>query len=184
MTRRDRITGAVTHPGGDQSVGEGLVAIHRDLRAIALLGHRHLKLILLRQDVADRVGISSRKRHDGGVGDARVFAGEFFFDQRRQLLDIEIKNLRDQAEDKNVFAFVFRRPAQRLNRQSGDRHADVNETFVVKVRLDVVGIVKQDPAIFQKADVVLITVLIERNQEIGFISRGKNFTRAHADLED
>ena len=28
---RDGITGAVTHAGGDQSVGEGLVAIHRDL---------------------------------------------------------------------------------------------------------------------------------------------------------
>ena len=124
------------------------------------------------------------KRHDRGVGDALVFAGEFFFDQRRQLLDIEMKNLRDQAEDENVFALVLRRPAQRLDRQSGDRHADVNETFVVEVRLDVVGIVKEDAAFFQKADVVLVTVLIKRDEEIGFIARGKDFARAHADLED
>ena len=182
--RRDRITGAVTHAGGDQSVGERLVAIHRDLRAIALFRNVHLKLILLRQDIADRIGVAGLKRHERGVDDALVFAGEFFLDQRLQLLDIEMENFRDQAEDENVFALVLRRSAERFDGQSGDRHADVNETFVVEVRLDVVGIVKQDAAFFQKADVVLVTVLIKRDEEIGFVARGEDFARADADLED
>src|SRR4029079_2748408 len=98
--------------------------------------------------------------------------------------DIETKNLRDQAEDENVFAFVLRRSAERFDGEPGDRHADVNETFVIKVWLDVIRVVKEDAALFQKADVVLITMLIERDQEVGFISRGKNFTRADPDLED
>ncbi len=143
-----------------------------------------LKSILFRQDVADRVSVAGLERHDRGVDDALVFAGEFFRDQRLQLVDVEIENLRDQAEDENVFALVLRRPAERFDRQAGDRHADVNETFVVEVRLDVVRIVKQDAAFFQKVDVVLVTVLIKRDEEIGFIARRKHFARAHADLED
>ena len=146
--------------------------------------HDHLKLILLRQNVADRVGVAGRERHERGVDDALVFAGEFFLDQRRQLLDIEMKNLRDQAEDENVFALVLGRAAERFDGQAGDRHADVNETFVVEVRLDVVGIVKQDAALFQKVDVVLVTVLIKRDEEIGFVAGGENFARADADLEN
>ena len=181
---RDRITGAVTHPGGDQAVGERLVAIHRDLRAVAFFVNGRLKFVLLRQDIADGVGVAGGKRHDGGVGDARVFAGKFFFDQGRQLLDIEVKDFRDQPEDEDVFALVLRRSAERFDRQSGDGHADVNETFVVQIGLDVVGVVEEDAAVFQKADVVLVTVLIKRDEEVGFIARGEDFARAHADLEN
>ena len=148
------------------------------------LGNVRLKSILLRQDVADRVAVASLEGHQRGVDDALVFAREFFRDERFQFVDIEIEYLRDQTEDENVFAFVLRRPAQRFDGQSGDRHTDVNETFVVEVRLDVVRIVKQNAALFQKADVVLVTVLIERDEEIGFVARGEDFARAHADLED
>jgi hypothetical protein len=80
------------------------------------------------------------------------------------------ENFRDQAEDENVFALVLGRAAERFNGQAGDRHADVNETFVVEVRLDVVRIVKQDAALAEKIDVVLVTVLIKRDQKIGFIT--------------
>ena len=57
--RRDRITGAVAHTGGDQSVGERLIAVHRDLRAAARF-REVLKLIMLRQDVSDRVSVTGR----------------------------------------------------------------------------------------------------------------------------
>ena len=63
-------------------------------------------------------------------------------------------------------------------------HADVDETFVVEVRLDVIGIVKEHAAFFQKADVVLVTVLIKRDEEVGFVAGGKHFAGAHADLEN
>ena len=90
----------------------------------------------------------------------------------------------DQAEDENVFALVLGRAAERFDGQAGDRHADVNETFVVEIRLDVIRIVKQDAAFFQKVDVVLITVLVKRDEKIGFVAGGKHFAGADADLEN
>src|SRR5437762_3331591 len=180
---RDRITGAVTHAGGDQSVGDRLVAIHCDLRWPAGFG-LVFKLVLMRQDLADGVSVTGGKRHDGGVDDALIFAGKLFFDQRRQLLDVETKNFCDQTEHKNVFTLVLGRSAQRFHRQAGDRHADVNETFVVEVGLDIVRIVKQHAAFFEKVDVVLITVLIKRDQKIGFVTGREHFARTHADLKN
>src|SRR3984893_10526335 len=167
--RRDRIAGAVAYTGGDQSVGDRLVAIHRDLGAPTRLGNV-LKLIMLLQHVADRKRVAGGKGHDGGVNDAFVFAGELFFDQRRQFLDVETKNFRDQTENKNVFAFVLGCSAKRFNRQTCDRDADIHKTFVVEVRLDVVRIVKQHAAFLEKVDVVLITVLIKRDEKVGFIA--------------
>ena len=61
---------------------------------------------------------------------------------------------------------------ERFDGESGDRNADIDETFIVEVRLDVVRIVKQHAAFFEKVDVVLITVLIKRDQEIGFVTGG------------
>src|SRR5207237_9992867 len=142
------------------------------------------KLILMRQDLDDGVSVAGRKRHDGGVDDALIFTGELFFDQRRQLLGIKMKNLRDQAEDENVFALVFGRAAECFDCQSGNGYADINKTFVVEVGLDVVRIVKQDAAFFEKVDVVLITVLIKRDEKIVFVTGRQNFARAHPDLED
>src|SRR5205814_6471539 len=116
--------------------------------------------------------------------DALVFAGKFFANQFFQLVGVEVENFRDQPEDENVFALVFSRSAERFDGETGDRHADVNETFVVEVRLDVVRIVKQHAAFLQKIDVVLITMLIERDEKIGFVAGRKHFARAHADLKD
>src|SRR4030095_10683312 len=128
----DRITGAVADPAGDQSVGERLVAVHRDLRATAS-SRDMLETVVLRQNVADRVRVAGLESHQRRVHHALVFAAEFFRDQSFQLIGIEIENLRDQPEYENVFAFVLRGAAQRLDGQTGDGHADVNATFVVKV---------------------------------------------------
>src|SRR5207253_8222763 len=53
-----------------------------------------------------------------------------------------------------------------------------------EVGLDVIRIVKQDAAFFEKVDVVLITVLIKRDEKIGFVTRRQDFARAHADLKN
>ena len=95
-----------------------------------------------------------------------------------------MKDFRDQTEDENVFAFVLGGSAECFHGQSGDGHADVNKAFVVEIRLDVVGIVEQHAPLFQKADVVLVAVLIKRDKKIGFVAGGENFAGAHADLED
>src|SRR5438132_1550925 len=60
--RRDWISGAVAHTGGDESVCEGLIAVHRDLRASTGFGDV-LKSIMLRQDVSDRVSVTGLERH-------------------------------------------------------------------------------------------------------------------------
>ena len=75
-----------------------------------------------------------------------------------------------RPEHENVFALVLGGAAERFDGQTGDGHADINETLVVEVRLDVVGIVKQDAAFAQKIDVVLVTVLVKRDQKIGFVT--------------
>ena len=136
-----------------------------------------LELILVGENFADGIGIAGGERHDGGVDDALVFAAEFFLDQRVELFDIETENFRDQSEDENVFALVLGRAAERFDGQAGDGNADVNETFVVEIRLDVIGIVKEDAAFFQKTDVVLVTVLIKRDQKIGFVTGGQALRR-------
>ena len=100
------------------------------------------------QNFADRISVPCLERHQGGVDDAFVFPGEFLGDDSFQLLDIEAENFRDQSEDENIFALVLGGAAKRFNRQSGDGHADVHETFVIEVRLDVVWIVKKDAAFF------------------------------------
>ena len=90
----------------------------------------------------------------------------------------------DQAEDENVFALVLGRAAERFDGQAGDRNADVDETFVVEIRLDVVRIVKQDAAFLQRVDVVLVTVLVKRDEQIRFVAGGEHFAGADADLEN
>src|SRR5205823_4279890 len=109
---------------------------------------------------------------------------EFFADQSFQLICVEIENLRDQSEHENVFALVLRGAAQRFDRKAGDGNTDVDETFVVKVRLDVVRIVKQDPAFAQKMEVVLIAVLIKCDEKIGLVACRQHFARTDAYLEN
>ncbi len=116
--RRDRITSAVTHAGGDQSVSECAVAIHRNLVARSRLFLELFKLIMVRQHLADRVSVSRLERHQRGVDDALVFAREFFGDDPFQLLDVETENLRDQPEHENVFALVLGGAAERFNGQT------------------------------------------------------------------
>ena len=124
---------------------------------------------MFRQDVADRIRVTGLERHQCRVDHAFVFPSEFLGDNSFQLLNIEIKNFSDEAEDENIFAFVLGRAAERFHGKTGDRHADVKETFIVEVRLDVVRVVKQDAAFSQEADVILVTVLIKRDQKIGFV---------------
>src|SRR5882724_565596 len=180
---RDRITGAVTNAGGDEAVGEGGVAVHGDLgRRAGFIDL--LELVKLRENIADGITVAGLERHQGGVDDALVFAGELFANQRLQLLDVEVENFRDQAEDENVFALVLGGAAERFDGEAGDGDADVDETFVVKVGLNVIGIVKENAAVFQEPDVVLVAVLIKRDEEIGFVAGRQHFAGAHADLEN
>ena len=111
---RDRIPGAVTNAGGDEAVGERGIAVHGDLGSRAGLIDL-LELVKLRENIADGITVAGLERHQRGVDDALVFTGEFFADQRLQLLDVEMENFRDQAEDENILALILGRPAQRFD---------------------------------------------------------------------
>ena len=138
----------------------------------------------MRKHFADRICVAGLERHQRGVDDALVFTGEFLRDQFFQFVGVEIENFRDQSEHENVFALVLRGAAERFDRKASNGDADVDETFVVEVRLDVVGIVKKDPAFAQKMEVILIAVLIKCDQKIGLVACGQHFARTDAYLEN
>ncbi len=48
----------------------------------------------------------------------------------------------------------------------------------------VVGIVKHDPPLLQRADVVFVRMLIEGQQHVGLVARAQHLARADAHLED
>src|SRR5438094_981791 len=48
---------------------------------------------------------------------------------------------------------------------------DVKETFAIAVWFDVVGFIKQYAAFTQETDVVLVTILVKRDQKICFVPR-------------
>src|SRR5437899_10382045 len=97
---------------------------------------------MVRQYLADRISVTGLERHQRGVDNALVFAGKFFADQPFQFVDVEIENFRDETQDKNVFAFVLRRTAERFDCETSDRPSDLNEWFVVEVRVNFVWILE------------------------------------------
>src|SRR5262245_66240430 len=135
---------------------------------------------MLRQNVADWICVTGLESHQRRVHNALIFATEFFADQSFQLIDVEIENLRDQPENENVLAFVLGRAAQRFDGQTSDGDADVHETFVVQIRLDVIGIVKQDAAGEREMGVVLITVLKKSDEKSGYITFRDTYTETEA----
>ena len=53
-----------------------------------------------------------------------------------------------------------------------------------RLRLDVVGIIKHDAALFERADVVFVGMLVKRQQHVGLVARAQHFARADAHLEN
>ena len=91
----------------------------------------------------------------------------------------------DQAEDEDVLAAVLGGAADGLDGGAGDGDADVADAaLVLEVRLDVVGVVDADAAVAERADVVVVAVLVEGDQEVGLVAGGEDLARAEVDLED
>ena len=149
--------------------------------ADALLGRDEPERL---QDVADVIAITRVKGHQGILDDALVLAAEPLADQFLELLGIEAENLRDQPKRENILALVAARAADRLDGCARDRHADVVVALVLEVRLHVVGIVKQNASFAKTADVVLVGMLVEGDQEIGVIARRKDVSRSDVNLEN
>ena len=59
----------------------------------------------------------------------------------------------------------------------------MNELLLVRVRLNIVGVVEQYSALAKKADMVLVAVLVQRDQEVRLVSRRENLARSDAHLK-
>ena len=90
----------------------------------------------------------------------------------------------DQPHHEKVLPLVLGRPADRLDREPGDRHADIDKAPVVQIGLHVIRIVKQHAAFAQRMDVIAVRVIVKGDQEIRFVTRGEHFARADPDLEN
>ena len=180
--RRDRVTGTEPDTGRDQAVADRLVAGHHHLiRAINLAAGKFEKI----GDVVRLVAVPGLERVHGGLHHALALGRKTLVDQPLEFLEVEVEHSADQAECINVFALVASRAADRLNRQAGDGDPDV-PIFIkpLFVRLNVVAVVNQNTALAQVADVVLVGMLVERQQHIGLIAGTEDIPRAKANLKD
>ena len=180
--RRDGITRAEAHARRDQSEGQRLVPVHHHLLLVLLLRVEELKCL---QQVFQRMTIASVEARQRVRHHRRVLAAEPFFDQLRQLHHIQIKNLRQQTHRENVLALVLARAAHRLDRQARDVHADMAiHLLPLRLRRHMVRVVEHDAAGFQRADVVLVGMLVKAQQHVRIITRAQHLARADAHLED
>ena len=125
------------------------------------------------------------KRRQRVFHDAFVLAAETFADQFFQFRHVEIEHPRDEAERVNVFALVLGRAADGFDGQRGNGNADVMIILLpFRLRLDVVGIIKHDAALFERADVVFVGMLIKRQQHVGLVARAQHLARTDAHLEN
>ncbi len=95
-----------------------------------------------------------------------------------------MKDPGQQAQHEDVLPLVLRGSPKRLDGQPRDRNPNMDELLLVRVRLDVVGIIEQDSTIAKKANMVLVAVLMEGDEEVRFVSRREDFARSDAHLED
>jgi len=96
----------------------------------------------------------------------------------------ELEDAGEQAEGEEVLALLARGAAEGLDGEGGDGDADFDEAVVVHVGRDLVGVVEQDAAFAEKADVLVVAVLVEGDQEVRLVSGGEHLARADAHLED
>ena len=67
----------------------------------------------------------------------------------------------------------------------GNRNADVVIILLpFRLRLDVVGVVKHDAALFERVDVVFVGMLVKRQQHVGLVAGAQHLARADAHLEN
>jgi len=92
-----------------------------------------------------------------------------------QFRHVEVEHPRQQAERVNIFALVLGRAANGFDRQRGNRNADVMIVLLpFGLRFNMIGIEKHDAAFFKRTNVVLVRVLIKREQQVGIIARAQD----------
>ena len=144
-----------------------------------MLNRRRLSL-----QIVGRVGIARVEGEHRVANDVLVLAAEALLDQGRQLVDVEVENPRQKAQDEDILALVLGGAADRLDGAARDRHADRREALVLGVGFDVVGVVDQHTARSEEFEVALVAVLIERYEVIRLVPGGEDVAGAHAHLKN
>ena len=84
------------------------------------------------------------------IQNADVFAPEAFSNQRLQLGYVQIEHLSQQAQRVDILAFIFRGSANRLDRQTRNRDANMMKlTLPLRFGLHVVGIEKHNTSLLE-----------------------------------
>ena len=109
---------------------------------------------------------------------------ELGLDNVDKFLALELEQVGEQAENKDVLAAVPGGSADSLHRRAGHGHPDQGNPAVGQVRLDVVRVVEANPAVAQCIDVIFVAVLVEGDQEVGIVTGGEDFTGTDPHLED
>lgn len=174
----------MTHARRDQAVGERRVAIHRDLRPRRGSTLRPVETAEDFPNAVARPRVTRIERQHRIAHEVLAFPAETLLHELRQLRDIEPEDPRDQTEHEDVLPLLLRVAADRLHRRRRDRHANRGETFVVRIRRHVILVVDQHPAGPQRLDVVLVTVLVERHEEVRRVAGREDVSRSHPHLEN
>ena len=120
-----------------------------------------------------------------GVADnVFVLTAEALFNEGGQLLNVEVEDARDEAENVDVLALVLAGAADGFDGAAGDGNGDLGEAVVALDGCDVVGIVEEHAAGAEGTDVGVVAVLVECDEHVGAVPGGQNVAGAHADLED
>ena len=103
------------------------------------------------------------------------FAAETFSDQALQLLGIEMKDGRNKTQNKNILPLVFGGPSKRLNGQARYGNAHINISFIIQIRLDLIGIIQKYATFLKKTDMIQVAMLIKGDQKIRLITGRQHF---------
>src|SRR5208283_6016874 len=98
------------------------------------------------------------------VDDGVPFLVEMVAEHRLEFGTVQVEQSGQQTEDKHVLALVFGGTANRFDGQAGDRHTDGAMPRIGSVRLNLIQIVEEDAAFPESADVVVVRVLVKRNE--------------------
>ncbi|MFM1944074.1 MAG: hypothetical protein RI897_3056 [Verrucomicrobiota bacterium] len=136
-------------------------------------------------EATDGVGVAGVEGEEGVIDDAFVFTGEALSDEEFEFGDIEVEHAGEEAEHEDVFTFIAGGSADGFDGEVGDGDTDVAVVFLpFRFGFHVVGIVEDDAAFAEGIDMAFVGVLVEGDEEVGFIAGAEDFAGAEADLED
>ena len=115
---------------------------------------------------------------------AFVFLAELAAHDGDELFLVQVEDGADHAQHEQVLAAVARGAADGFDGGGGERHADVVDVALVLEFVDLAAVVDADAAVAQRAEVLVVAVLVEGHEHIRLIACVEHFTGAKVHLEN